>query len=105
MILKHTSFGLNKVNQMKTTHILSIMSLDLDTFGISQEFPWRVVSTSPITTMIWTKLAKHVSRDNQMHHFLLGDLRRCMCWSVDDSTRDDDDQLDDHMTKYVYQLP
>ena len=105
MILKHKSFGLNKVNQMKTTLILSIMSLDLDAFGISQEFPWRVVSTSPIVTMIWTKLAKHVSRDGQMHHILLGDLRRCMCWLVEDSTRDDDDQLDDHMTKYVYQLP
>ncbi len=66
MTFKHISFGLNKVNQMKTTHLLSIISLCLKAFCISQDFPWRVVSTSPITTMIWTKLAKHVSRGDQM---------------------------------------
>ena len=66
MTLKHISFALNKANQMKTTHLFSIMSLYLKAFCIYQDIPWRVVSTSPIITMIWTKLAKHVSRDGQM---------------------------------------
>ena len=74
MTSKHKSVGLNKVNQMKTTHLLSIMCLDLTTFCISQDFPWRVVSTSLITTM-----NKHVSKDGQMPTFFLCDRRKCMC--------------------------